>query len=111
MDALYSLWDQAASQLLAEEPPQKSSQRKSKELQARLQSVNRDELLAQYYRRCQRRYYRSIGAYVHCNDLYRSSMRAFVFTTRKVEDGCAPEFRYLPSVEDMRKLVQTAVDW
>jgi len=109
MEALNGLWDQAVSQLLAEEQSQKSSHRKVKELQTRLQAVNRTQLLSQYYRRCQRRYYRSIEAYVHSNDLYRTSMRAFVFTTRRAEEGCAPEFRYLPSTEDMLKIVQTSV--
>ena len=36
-------------------------------------------------------------------------MKAFVFTKRKPEEGCAPEFRYLPSTEDMQRLVQAAM--
>lgn len=109
MATLSQLWDQAAAKLIADEQAQKNNYRRVKELQTRIQSTNKAELLVQYYRRCQRRYYRMIDSYVYSNDIYRTSMKAFVFTTRKPEEGCAPEFRYLPSSDDMQKLVQASV--
>ena len=108
LERLSRLWD-AALRLL-EEPKAKKAGKSSKAGQ--YQAIDRYTVLVAYLKTCQRQYYQDLSRYLQASKLSRQSIKALKSLKSLKKQGrssAIPEFRYLPSVEEMRVMILNSV--